>query len=83
MAVFRFWKAQKKRPKALFQIFTAAGGRYARFFVGATTGWFAGARVVPSVEQIAEHIDEIRDLEEYHVFGSIGDELQLLAEMLG
>jgi NAD(P)-dependent dehydrogenase (short-subunit alcohol dehydrogenase family) len=64
------------------EIFSAAGGRYARFFIGASTGWFAGARVVPSVEEIADHVDEIRDIEDYHVFGSIGDELQLLGEML-
>ena len=64
------------------EIFSAAGGRYARFFIGASTGWFAGAKVVPTVEEIADHIDEIRDIEDHQLFGSIGDELQLLGKML-
>jgi NAD(P)-dependent dehydrogenase (short-subunit alcohol dehydrogenase family) len=64
------------------EIFSAAGGRYARFFIGASTGWFAGAKVVPSVEEIADHIGVIRDIEDHQLFGSIGDELQLLGKML-
>lgn len=64
------------------EIFSAGAGRYARFFVGLTPGWFAGAKQVPSVEEIAEHLEEIRDPDGYRVFGSAGDELQDLGSLL-
>jgi NAD(P)-dependent dehydrogenase (short-subunit alcohol dehydrogenase family) len=60
------------------QIFSAGGGRYARFFVGATRGWFAGPQVVPTAEEIEANIEEISTEEEYLHFGSAGDELRYL-----
>ncbi len=44
------------------EIFTAGGGRYGRIFIGTNPGWFAGAKVVPTVEDVQTHIDEIRDV---------------------
>ncbi len=64
------------------EIFSAGGGRYARFFVGVNRGWFAGPKVVPSVEEVAAHLDEIRDVSEYRILGSATEELQMLGEML-
>jgi NAD(P)-dependent dehydrogenase (short-subunit alcohol dehydrogenase family) len=64
------------------EIFSAGGGRYARFFVGLNQGWFAGSGVVPSVEEVAEHIDEVRDIADYQVLGSATDELTLLGQLL-
>ncbi len=65
------------------EIFTAGGGRYGRVFVGTNHGWFAGKGVAPSAEDIADHIDEIRDIEDYVVPGSSTDEIILLGQHLG
>ena len=64
------------------EIFSAGGGRYARFFIGVNEGWFAGKGVVPSVEDVAAHLDVIRDISEHQVFGSANDELALLGRIL-
>ncbi|HEY5650024.1 MAG TPA: SDR family oxidoreductase [Acidimicrobiia bacterium] len=60
------------------EIFSAGGGRYARFFIGMNEGWFAGAKRVPSVEELAEHLDEIRDIGSYQVPTSSTEEIDLL-----
>jgi NAD(P)-dependent dehydrogenase (short-subunit alcohol dehydrogenase family) len=64
------------------EIFSAGGGRYARFFVGVNQGWFAGKGRVPSVEELAEHIATVRDIDEYQVLASATDELTLLGRIL-
>src|SRR5690606_13034601 len=64
------------------EIFSAGGGRYARFFVGVNQGWFAGKGAVPSVEEIAANIDTIRDVSEHRILLSAGDELTLLGQTL-
>lgn len=65
------------------QIFSVGGGRYARIFIGTNRGWFAGQGVVPEVEEVAEHIDEVRDLTEYEIPMNNNDELMMLAQMMG
>jgi NAD(P)-dependent dehydrogenase (short-subunit alcohol dehydrogenase family) len=62
------------------EIFSAGAGRYARFFIGATPGWFT--REQASAEDIAEHMDQIRSVDVYQILGSAGEELQLLAGLL-
>lgn len=64
------------------EIFTAGGGRYGRVFIGTNEGWFAGQGVVPSVEELSEHLDEIRDITEHIVPSNLTDELMLLGQML-
>ncbi|CAN5815553.1 SDR family oxidoreductase [soil metagenome] len=64
------------------EIFSAGAGRYARFFVGLTPGWFAGSGVAPTPDEIAENIDVIRDTDGYSILGSAAEELALLAELL-
>jgi NAD(P)-dependent dehydrogenase (short-subunit alcohol dehydrogenase family) len=64
------------------EIFTAGGGRYGRIFVGTNRGWFAGQRAVPEVEQLAEHIEEVRDISQVQVPLSNNEEIMLLAQML-
>lgn len=64
------------------EIFTAGAGRFARFFVGVTPGWFAGPGTRPSIEAVADHLDEIRDLDGYAIMTSSSEELQLLGSML-
>ena len=62
------------------EVFSAAGGRYARIFTGLAPGWFAGAGVVPSAEDIAAHLDEIEKQEGYSVPASVADEFTVLME---
>ena len=64
------------------EIFTAGGGRYGRVFIGTNKGWFAGQGTVPSVEELSEHLDEIRDITEHIVPSNVNDELMLLGQML-
>ncbi len=60
------------------EIFSAGGGRYARFFIGMNEGWFAGPRALPSVEELASHLDEIRDVGSFEVPTSSAEEISLL-----
>jgi NAD(P)-dependent dehydrogenase (short-subunit alcohol dehydrogenase family) len=64
------------------EIFTAGGGRYGRIAMVTNEGWIAGQGEVPSVEDVADHLDEIRDLSEPLVPDSVRDELDLLARLL-
>lgn len=64
------------------EIFTVGGGRYGRIFIGTNKGWFAGSDEVPSVEDVVDHIDTIRDISEYELPMSTNDEIMLLGKML-
>lgn len=64
------------------EVFTVGGGRYGRVFVGTNQGWFAGAGTVPSVEDVAAHMGEIRDLSDYLVPSSSTEEIMLIGQML-
>ena len=65
------------------EIFTAGGGRYGRIFIGTNPGWFAGPKVVPTVEDVLAHIDEIRDVSSYEIPASSNDEIMIIARNLG
>jgi NAD(P)-dependent dehydrogenase (short-subunit alcohol dehydrogenase family) len=65
------------------EVFSVGGGRYARVFVGESPGWFAGKGRQPTLEDIAEHIGEIRAEEGYTVPGSANDDIALLLKALG
>jgi NAD(P)-dependent dehydrogenase (short-subunit alcohol dehydrogenase family) len=65
------------------EVFSAAGGRFARIFTGLAPGWFAGKGVVPTAEDIAAHIDDIEKQDGYIVPTSIADELTALMGVLG
>ncbi|HEY1967853.1 MAG TPA: SDR family oxidoreductase [Pseudonocardia sp.] len=60
------------------EVFSAGGGRYARVFVGLAPGWFAGKGAKVTADDIAGHIDEIRNQDGYIVPGSVADELTSL-----
>jgi NAD(P)-dependent dehydrogenase (short-subunit alcohol dehydrogenase family) len=64
------------------EVFTVGGGRFARIFIGTNPGWFAGKGVVPTVEDLAGHLDEVRDLTDYVVPMNLTEELLLLGQML-
>ncbi len=63
------------------EIFTAGGGRYGRVFIGTNKGWFAGDEV-PSVEEVADHLDQIRDVSDPMIPASSQDEIMILAQLL-
>ncbi len=65
------------------EIFTVGGGRYGRVFIGTNTGWFAGQGAVPTVEELVDHLGEIRDISEYVIPNNINDELMILGQMFG
>ena len=64
------------------EIFSAGGGRYARFFIGMNEGWFAGTGVVPSVEELAGHLEEIRDVDSFEIPASSSEEISLIGRLL-
>jgi len=55
-------------------MFSAGAGRFARVFVGLGPGWYAGPGVVPTLDDIAEHLAEIASVEGHTVPMSIYDE---------
>ena len=65
------------------QIFTAGGGRYGRIFIGTNEGWFSGMKVTPSVEQIRDNLDQIRDISQYEIPMSSTEEIMLIAKAMG
>lgn len=64
------------------EIFTVGGGRYARVFIGTNRGWFAGADEIPSVEDVADNLSEIRNVTEHIIPSSNQDEIMRLAQLL-
>ncbi len=59
--------------------YSAAGGRYAKVMWALGQGWFAGAGVTPTAEDIQTHLDEITAEEGYIVPQSTSDEIMALA----
>ena len=64
------------------EIFDVGGGRYARIFVGMAKGWIAPKGKKPTADDIFDHIDVIRDTNDYTVPQSIADETRAIAEAL-
>lgn len=64
------------------EIYSCGGGRFARMFVGLTQGWVAAKGAKISAEDIAVHLEQIRDPEGYTIPESITDELRILAKAL-
>jgi NAD(P)-dependent dehydrogenase (short-subunit alcohol dehydrogenase family) len=64
------------------EVFSVAGGRFARAFLGLTQGWCAERGSSPTLEDVHEHLDEIRAEDGYLVPMSANDELALLAQVL-
>jgi NAD(P)-dependent dehydrogenase (short-subunit alcohol dehydrogenase family) len=65
------------------ETFSAAGGRYARIFVGLGQGWYAGKGVVPTAEDVLHNLDAIENQAGYIVPESISDELNTVLRILG
>jgi NAD(P)-dependent dehydrogenase (short-subunit alcohol dehydrogenase family) len=62
------------------EVFSVGGGKFSRIFVAMAPGWAAGKGAKPSIEEVRDHMDEIRNQEGYAVPLSIGDEMKLLME---
>lgn len=60
------------------EVFSVGGGRFARIFIGVNQGWFAGQGQVPSVEDVAANMDEIRDVSDYTIPANNNEEMALL-----
>ncbi|MHB1786894.1 MAG: SDR family oxidoreductase [Acidimicrobiales bacterium] len=60
------------------EIYSVGGGRIARVFIGETEGWFAGRATPFTPDDVATHIDQIRDTEGYTIPANITDETMLL-----
>jgi NAD(P)-dependent dehydrogenase (short-subunit alcohol dehydrogenase family) len=57
------------------EIYTVGAGHVARFFIGRTKGFYSPAL---SIEQVRDHLDEIRDEDGYSVPGGPADEMSEL-----
>lgn len=63
------------------EIYTVGAGHVARFFIGRTRGFY---RPGLSIEDVRDHLDEIRDEAGYTVPGGPGDEMsELFATIIG
>ena len=72
------WLVSEECP-ATGEIYSAGGGRVARFFVGLTEG-YASPDLTP--EDVRDHVDQIRDETGYSVPSGVVDELSSLVERL-
>jgi hypothetical protein len=61
------------------EIYSAGGGRVARFFVGLTEG-YTNSALTP--ENVRDHVDQIHDETGYSVPAGVADELSSLVERL-
>jgi len=57
------------------EIFSVGAGRYARVFVGVCPGWSDARAEHISADDVAAHIDRIRDPADYLIPGSAGEEI--------
>jgi NAD(P)-dependent dehydrogenase (short-subunit alcohol dehydrogenase family) len=64
------------------EVFDVGGGRYARIFIGLAPGWTAPKGRVPTIEDIRDHMDAIRDTSRFVIPTSIADEMKAIAESL-
>jgi NAD(P)-dependent dehydrogenase (short-subunit alcohol dehydrogenase family) len=62
------------------EAFSVGGGRFARIFTGVNAGWFAGQGAVPSVEDLRDHLEEVRDISEYTIPLNNQEEMGYLAQ---
>jgi NAD(P)-dependent dehydrogenase (short-subunit alcohol dehydrogenase family) len=64
------------------EVFTVGGGRVARVFVGLAPGWFAGKDVVPSAEEVRDHLEQIRNTDGFTIPAAATDEIIAVVPLL-
>jgi hypothetical protein len=57
------------------EAFSVCAGRFSRVFVGVASGWYPEDLEAVTAESVANHIVEIRNLDEYYVPRFIFDEI--------
>ena len=63
------------------ELYSALGGRLARAFIGVTEGWLGPIDAPPSADDVAAHIEEIRDTTKgFHIPSSLLDEMRIVSE---
>ena len=72
------WLAHEDCP-VTGHVYSAGGGRIARYFVGLTPGYLNKEL---TIEDVRDHMDEIDDAEGYQILGEATEELRLLARAL-
>jgi NAD(P)-dependent dehydrogenase (short-subunit alcohol dehydrogenase family) len=73
------WLAHEDCPVS-GEIYSAAGGRVARFFIGMTEGYFNQEL---SLEDVRDHFEQIRNTDGYTIPRGPGDELSALMKAFG
>ena len=71
-----------ERCQLTHEIFSVGAGRYARVFVGLCPGWIDSKAESISADDVAAHIDEIRDTSGYVIPGSAADEMGAVMKSL-
>jgi NAD(P)-dependent dehydrogenase (short-subunit alcohol dehydrogenase family) len=64
------------------EMFSAAGGRYARVFIGLAPGWYGGKDHVPTAEDVLDNLAQIENQDGYIVPTASSDELGALLTLL-
>lgn len=62
------------------EIFSAGGGRFARYVIAVNEGWFTPDGPA-TADDVLANIDQIRDITDLHVFDSGVDEMKLLQKV--
>jgi NAD(P)-dependent dehydrogenase (short-subunit alcohol dehydrogenase family) len=62
--------------------FQACAGQYSRVFIGLTEGWLCEAGDEPAAEDVAAHLDEIMDLEQFIVPASGHEAVRKVATLI-
>lgn len=65
------------------EAFSAGVGRFARVFVGEIPGWTAADPLKITPDDVAEHFEDVRDLDGFSVSGDIYDDVRFIAASLG
>ncbi len=64
------------------ELFSVGGGRFARIFIGECEGWYAGKGARPTLEDVRDHLDQIRDREHAFVPASLAEETAAVMKVI-
>ena len=64
------------------EIFSVGGGRFARIFIGECEGWYAGKGKRPSLEDVRDHMQSIRDTARSFIPNNLGEETAAVMKVL-
>jgi NAD(P)-dependent dehydrogenase (short-subunit alcohol dehydrogenase family) len=64
------------------EMFSAAGGRFARVFIGLAPGWYGGKDHLPTAEDVLDNLAQIENQDGYIVPTASSDELGQLLSLL-